>query len=43
LIQTSGGKYWGVVIWTAVCYILASGCFIWSRTLQVGWKLGVKF
>jgi MFS family permease len=43
LIQTTGGHYWGVVIWTAICYILASGCFIWSRALQVGWKLGVKF
>jgi MFS family permease len=43
LIQSAGGKYWGVVIWTALCYILASGCFIWSRALQVGWKLGVKF
>jgi MFS family permease len=43
LIQAAGGKYWGVVIWTAICYVLSSGCFIWSRALQVGWKLGVKF
>lgn len=43
LIQAAGGHYWSVVIWTALCYILASGCFIWSRSLQVGWKLGVKF
>ncbi|KAJ4366305.1 hypothetical protein N0V83_007941 [Neocucurbitaria cava] len=43
LIQTCGGRYWGVVIWTAICYIVGSGCFIWSRALQVGWKLGVKF
>ncbi|KAF1851577.1 MFS monocarboxylate transporter-like protein [Cucurbitaria berberidis CBS 394.84] len=43
LLQATGGRYWGVVIWTAICYIVASGCFIWSRALQVGWKLGVKF
>jgi MFS family permease len=43
IIQTTGGHYWGVVIWTAVCYIVASLCFVWSRALQVGWKLGVKF
>ncbi|KAL1795386.1 hypothetical protein ACET3X_007202 [Alternaria dauci] len=43
IIQTTGGHYWGVVIWTAACYIVASLCFVWSRALQVGWKLGVKF
>jgi MFS family permease len=43
LIQAAGGHYWGVVVWTILCYILASGCFVWSRTLQVGWKLAVKF
>ncbi|KAF1835281.1 MFS general substrate transporter [Decorospora gaudefroyi] len=43
LIQAAGGRYFGVVIWTAVCYIVASLCFMWSRALQVGWKLGVKF
>ncbi|KAH8728275.1 MFS monocarboxylate transporter-like protein [Phaeosphaeriaceae sp. PMI808] len=43
LIQVAGGEYWGAVIWTVLCYILASGCFIWARTLKVGWKLGVKY
>lgn len=43
IIQATGGHYWGVVIWTAACYIVASLCFVWSRALQVGWKLGVKF
>jgi len=43
IIQSTGGHYWGVVIWTAACYIVASLCFVWSRALQVGWKLGVKF
>lgn len=43
LIQAAGGKYWGVVVWTVLCYVLSSACFVWSRALQVGWKLGVKF
>ncbi|RAR06250.1 MFS general substrate transporter [Stemphylium lycopersici] len=43
IIQATGGSYWGVVIWTAVCYIAASLCFVWSRALQVGWKIGVTF
>jgi MFS family permease len=43
ILQASGGRYWGVVVWTAICYVFASLCFVWSRALQVGWKLGVKF
>lgn len=43
LIQAVGGSYWVVVIWTAGCYIISTGCFIWSRTCCVGWKLGIKF
>jgi MFS family permease len=43
LIQATGGSYWGAIIWTAACYIVASLCLIWSRALQVGWKVGAKF
>jgi MFS family permease len=43
LIQAAGGRYWGVVVWTLLCYILSLGCFIWSRACSVGWKLAVKF
>lgn len=43
ILQATGGQYYGVVIWTAICYIFASACFVWSRALQVGFKLGVKF
>jgi MFS family permease len=43
LIQAAGDNYWGVVVWTGLCYIVSLGCFIWSRGLKVGWKLGVKF
>ncbi|KAF9691866.1 hypothetical protein EKO04_009849 [Ascochyta lentis] len=41
--QTPGGAYWGVVIWTIICYVISSGCFMWSRGMHVGWNLGVKF
>lgn len=43
LVQAAGGRYWGVVAWTGLCYVVALGCFIWSRAIRVGWKLGVKF
>ncbi|KAF2017620.1 MFS general substrate transporter [Aaosphaeria arxii CBS 175.79] len=43
LIQAAGGSYWGVVVWTFVCYLVSLGCFLWSRACQVGWKLGEKY
>lgn len=43
LIQAADGHYWGVVVWTGLCYIISLGCFIWSRACNVGWQLGVKF
>ncbi|KAK0118480.1 hypothetical protein ONS95_012765 [Cadophora gregata] len=43
LVQVAGGHYYGVVIWTTVCYLVSVGCFIWSRACCVGWKLAVKF
>lgn len=43
LIQAAGGQYFGVVVWTLLCYVCSLGCFIWSRGFAVGWKLAVKF
>ncbi|KAF2751333.1 MFS monocarboxylate transporter-like protein [Sporormia fimetaria CBS 119925] len=43
IIETTGGEYWGTVIWTLCCYAMSLGCFVWSRTCLVGWKLAVKF
>ncbi|KAF2718669.1 MFS general substrate transporter [Polychaeton citri CBS 116435] len=42
LIQAAGGGYWGVGVWTFICYVVSLGCCLWSRASQVGWKLGVK-
>jgi MFS family permease len=43
LISATGGHYWGVVVWTILCYLVSLVCFIWSRAEMVGWKLGVKY
>ncbi|KAH8660249.1 MFS monocarboxylate transporter, partial [Xylariales sp. PMI_506] len=43
LIKAADGYYWGVIIWTTLCYLGALGCFIWSRACCVGWRLGIKF
>jgi predicted MFS family arabinose efflux permease len=43
LLQAAGGRYWGVVVWTFLCYLVSLGCFVWSRYFAVGWKLGIKF
>ncbi|KAF2006774.1 MFS monocarboxylate transporter-like protein [Amniculicola lignicola CBS 123094] len=43
LVQAAGGRFWGVVVWTGLCYVVSLGCFIWSRACSVGWKLAVKF
>lgn len=43
ILQATGGSYWGVVVWTFLCYLVSLGCFLWSRAEMVGWKLGEKF
>ncbi|KAF2114715.1 MFS monocarboxylate transporter-like protein [Lophiotrema nucula] len=43
LVQAAGGRFWGVVTWTGLCYLISLACFISSRAFKVGWKLGVKY
>jgi len=43
LITAAGGRYWGVVIFALLCYVVSLGAFVWSRACKVGWKLGVKY
>jgi MFS family permease len=43
IISATGGAYWGVALWTAVCYVLAFGCFAATRVLKVGWKFGAFY
>ncbi|GAB7322448.1 hypothetical protein MBLNU13_g03389t1 [Cladosporium sp. NU13] len=39
IISATDGAYWGVALWTALCYVLAFGCFATTRVLKVGWKI----
>lgn len=34
----NGGAYWGVAIFTAVCYFCALACFVAIRIAKVGWR-----
>ncbi|KAF2429434.1 MFS general substrate transporter [Tothia fuscella] len=39
LITACGGRYFGVVLFTGGCYIVALSAFIAARGLKVGWRL----
>lgn len=43
LVKACGGRYWGLVIFTGVCYALSTAAFAVSRWLKVGPKLTVRF
>ncbi|KAF2196345.1 MFS general substrate transporter [Delitschia confertaspora ATCC 74209] len=43
ILQTTGGRYWGVVLWTCLSYVVSLGCYIAARTCKVGWRLGEKY
>jgi MFS family permease len=43
LVTACNGQYWGVVIFTALCYAFALACFTWVRVREVGWKLNVIY
>ncbi|KAF2812859.1 MFS general substrate transporter [Mytilinidion resinicola] len=43
ILQATAGRYWGVVVWTGLCYTASLGMFVWARGGKVGWKLGVKY
>jgi len=43
IIAATDGSYWGVALWTAVCYVLAFGCFAATRVMKVGWKIGAFY
>ncbi|KAL5424125.1 hypothetical protein PMIN04_003445 [Paraphaeosphaeria minitans] len=43
ILSATGGRYYGVVTFTFVCYIVSLICFIWARACSVGWKIAVKY
>ena len=43
LISACGGAYWGVVVFTGLCYITATAAFIAVRVMKVGWGLTMAY
>lgn len=43
IITACGGTYWGVAIWTGLCYVCALAAFIAVRVMKVGWKLNAMY
>ena len=39
IMAADGGQYWGLIIFTAMCYAGGLVCFIAARVLKVGWKV----
>jgi MFS family permease len=43
IIEKNGGAYWGVVVFTALCYFCALICFMAVRVTKVGWKWKAQY
>ena len=43
ILALDGGEYWGLVVFTAMCYAAGLVCFIAARVLKVGWKVKAKY
>lgn len=43
IITASGGAYWGVAMWTGLCYVCALACFGAVRVLKAGWKINAFY
>jgi len=43
IISACGGEYWGVAIFTGVCYVGALISFAAVRVMKVGWKLNALY
>lgn len=39
ILQATGGRFWGVVVWTFLSYLVALGCYLGARSSKVGWQL----
>ena len=38
ILSTDGGSYWGLVIFTGLCYAGGLAAFVTARVTAVGWK-----
>ncbi|QIW97035.1 hypothetical protein AMS68_002553 [Peltaster fructicola] len=43
IISSSGGAYWGVALFTGLCYVFALACFSAVRVIKVGWRFNVFY
>ncbi|KAK3117170.1 hypothetical protein LTR53_001749 [Teratosphaeriaceae sp. CCFEE 6253] len=43
IIAACGGAYWGVALFTGLCYVGAGASFLAVRVMKVGWKLNVMY
>jgi len=39
ILTANGGSYWGLILFTAMCYVGGLVSFTAARVLQVGWKV----
>lgn len=39
LLEACNGKYWGLVLFTGMCYVISYIAFSWVRVMKQGWGL----
>lgn len=39
ILSVNDGDYWGLIVFTGICYALGLICFTAARVLKVGWSL----
>lgn len=39
IVALDGGEYWGLVVFTSMCYAGGLVCFTTARVMKVGWKI----
>ena len=37
ILEYNHGDYWGLIVFTGLCYVAALACFIAARVGKVGW------
>lgn len=43
ILDACGGSYWGVIVWTGVCYVGSLIAFVVARGLGAGWGIRVNY
>jgi MFS family permease len=43
ILEKCGGDYWGLILWTGLCYVGSMGAFIVARGLGGGWGLKIVY